>query len=60
MISAKHKCVKAKVAIKVIFKDVDQEVVDLKQVPFIALLERMRLGKYPLDIVKHLELIEDD
>ena len=59
-ISAKHKCVEKKVAIKVIFRDVHQDVVDLNQVPFIALLEQMRQGKYPKNVVKHLELIEED
>ena len=56
--TAKHKLMKSKVVIKVIYKDV-AEPIDLQKVPFIYLQERMRHGKFPKEIVKYIEQIED-
>lgn len=60
ILNAKQKQSRAKVAIKVIYKDVDDPFLDVAKLPFIALLESMRHFKYPRHVVKHVECVEDD
>ena len=55
---AKHKLSKERVAIKVIFKDLAEQI-DVQKLPFIAVKESMLHGKFPKNVVKQVEWIED-
>ena len=58
IIDASHKLSKERVVIKVIFKDLAEQI-DVQKVPFIAVKESMRHGKFPKNVVKQVEWIED-